>query len=108
MSKGKSKKEILGDVCIGKDSYNTIRRLSANKLTVLSMRRIGGVGKTAEIDETYITKRKYKKGQNVIKIWVVRGNCREDKSVFFYVSKKRNAKRLEDIIYRNVRKGTSL
>ncbi|KAG0438155.1 hypothetical protein DMUE_3263 [Dictyocoela muelleri] len=107
MSKGKYKKEIL-DIGIGKDAYNTIRRLLWNKLTGLSKRRIGGVGKTVEIDETYITKRKYNKGRNVRKIWVVGGICREDKSVFFHVSKKRNAKRLEDIIYRNVRKGTSI
>ena len=75
-----------------------------------STKKIGGVGKTVEIDESKFGKRKYGKGRirSRRNAWVLGGICREDGDLFLVEcpGNKRNRATLIPIILQHVEVGT--
>uniref|UniRef100_A0A914QR49 ISXO2-like transposase domain-containing protein n=1 Tax=Panagrolaimus davidi TaxID=227884 RepID=A0A914QR49_9BILA len=70
---------------------------------------IGGEGKTVEIDETVITKRKYNRGRLVNQnYWFFGGVERESGEVFLVHVERRDALTLLPIIQRYIRPGTTI
>ena len=77
--------------------------------------RIGGPGKTVEIDESKFGKRKLNKGRRVDGKWVLGGMCRETREVFLEVlekdpqtGKERSADQLSPLIEMHVAPGTTI
>ena len=69
---------------------------------------IGGEGKTVEIDETLVSKRKYHRGRMLSQIWVFGGICRETGEIFMRVVDDRTAPTLLDAIYHCIAPGTKI
>ncbi|XP_023236594.1 uncharacterized protein LOC111635761 [Centruroides sculpturatus] len=71
--------------------------------------KIGGPGKTVELDETVICKRKYEKGRKLKSTkWVVGGICREDKSCFVCQVNDRSETTLNWIVCKFVNSGSTV
>ena len=64
------------------DYKNYCRELCYNIVADSSDDKIGGPGKTVEIDESKFGKNKYNVGRYVEGQWVFGGICREDKKFF--------------------------
>jgi len=71
-------------------------------------KKIGGPGKTVEIDESKFGKRKYNRGRHVDGQWVLGGIERESKRSFFAPVEKRDAETLIPIIEAYVEPGTTI
>ena len=69
---------------------------------------IGGEGKTVEIDETLISKRKYHRGRMLTQVWVFGGICRETGEIFMRVVDDRTAPTLIDAIQQCIAPGTKI
>lgn len=70
--------------------------------------KIGGPGKTVEIDESAFGKRKYNRGRKMKTRWVVGGVDRETKKCFFVVVNNRDANTLHNVIREHVLPGTHI
>ena len=70
--------------------------------------KIGGEGKTVEIDESKFGKRKFHKGRRVDGVWVFGGIERETKLCFFQTVENRTADTLVSIIKDNILPGTTI
>ena len=88
-------KRYCRDVC-----FNVVLDESSDK--------IGGVGKTVEIDESKFGKMKYHKGRKIEGQWVFGGICREDKTMFLYTVEKRDKSHLIPIIKSRIAEGTTI
>ena len=73
-------------------------------------KKIGGIGKVVEIDESKFGKRKYSRGRLVEGQWVFGGICRETRDSFLVAlpGNKRDSATLEPIIMENIEPGTSI
>lgn len=69
---------------------------------------IGGIGKTIEIDETLMSKRKYNRGRLLNDQWIFGGICRETNEFFAYLVPDRKGETLLKIIEENILPGTTL
>lgn len=71
--------------------------------------QMGGIGKTVEIDECCLGKRKYEKGRIHKQLWIFGGIERENKKNWFIVPvQRRNAATLLPIIKLKIANGTSV
>ena len=70
--------------------------------------KIGGQGKTVEIDESKFGKRKYHRGKRVEGVWVFGGIERESRRSFFRIVEDRSAETLIPIIKEFVLPGTTI
>ena len=70
--------------------------------------KIGGPGKTVEIDESKFGKRKYHRGKRVEGVWVFGGIERESRRSFFRIVEDRSAETLIPIIKEFVLPGTTI
>lgn len=89
------------------DYYNFNREVCQVILEKKS-EKIGGVGKTVEIDESKFGKRKYHRGRRVDGVWVFGGIERESKRCFFKCVEDRTKETLLSIIKENVLPGTKI
>ncbi|CAI4227342.1 unnamed protein product [Auanema sp. JU1783] len=89
------------------DHNNFLREVCAWRL-LEEPNVIGGPGKTVEIDETLVSRRKYNVGRLKKQTWVFGGICREDKQCFLYVVPDRTQEMLESCIRASVRPGTTI
>jgi hypothetical protein len=87
------------------DFNNFIREVCAHTLLARPM-RIGGPGRSVEIDESVFAKRKYSVGRQVPEQWVFGGICRETKESFLYSVPDRRASTLLPIIEESILPGT--
>lgn len=71
-------------------------------------KKIGGVGKTVQIDEAKFGKRKYNKGRMVSGTWVLGGICSESGDMFLEVVDKRNKETLIPLILKHVEPGSTI
>lgn len=71
-------------------------------------KKIGGAGKTVEIDETLIASRRYNRGRMMREMWVLGGICRETREVFLTVVPDRTGKTLLEFIKDHVEEGTTI
>lgn len=74
----------------------------------LDNEKIGGPGRTVEIDESKFGKRKYHRGKRVDGVWVFGGIERETKKCFFEVVEDRSANTLIPIIKKYILPGTTI
>lgn len=89
------------------DYYNFNREVCTVILEKNS-EKIGGVGKTVEIDESKFGKRKFHKGRRVEGVWVFGGIERETKRCFFKCVEDRTKDTLLSIIKENICPGTTI
>lgn len=75
---------------------------------IFSAPKIGGSGKTVEIDESKFGKRKYHRGRRVEGTWIFGGVERESKRAFMVPVKKRSAAYLLPIIQHFIEPGTTI
>lgn len=90
------------------DYYNMLREACSIKLlNCLEAQKLGGPGKTVEIDEAKFSKRKYNRGKPTArqKIWCIGGVERESRRSFAVLVQKRNRRTLFPIIARFVAPG---
>lgn len=90
--------------------YRIFRRICVAYQMSINSFKIGGVGNTVEVDETYVCKRKYNTGRILIKqsVWLVGGICRETNQVFLKFVEKRNSETLTSIIVNSIEPGTTI
>jgi hypothetical protein len=69
---------------------------------------IGWQNMNVQIDETYISKRKYNVGRLCCSYWVVGGICEENNEIFLTFTNKRTQNRLREIIDCNVGAGSHI
>ena len=89
------------------DWYNFAREVCVEILEKHST-KIGGPGKTVEIDESKFGKRKYHRGRRVDGVWVFGGIERESKRSFFRTVEHRDAETLLPILKEFVLPGTTI
>ena len=89
------------------DYYNFFREVCFSDL-LKKKEKIGGVGKTVEIDESMFGKRKFNKGKRVKGTWVVGGIEREGNGCFLRIVENRDKKTLIELIKENVKEGTKI
>lgn len=89
------------------DYFNLCREICFEALQ-RSKRKIGGCGKTVEIDESMFGKRKYNRGKKVAGVWVVGGIERESKDCFLRIVERRDEKTLLSVIKEHVEEGTKI
>ena len=70
--------------------------------------KIGGEGKTVEIDESKFGRRKYNVGRLIEGQWVFGGICRETRDFFFLPVQQRNSETLLRCISENIEPGTTI
>lgn len=70
--------------------------------------KIGGIGKTVEVDESAFGKRKYNRGRVSKVRWVVGGIDRQNKKCFLKVVDRRDSQTLLSVISENVEPGTTI
>ena len=88
--------------------YNNYCREICAKVLLANPPRIGGPGKTVEIDESLFVRRKYNRGRMLQQQWVFGGICREDQQSFLYCVDARDAATLLPIIQNHVLPGTTI
>ena len=71
-------------------------------------KKIGGKGKTVEIDESKFGRRKYNVGRLVEGQWVFGGICRETREFFLVPVETRNAETLLQVIKDYIESGTTI
>ena len=69
---------------------------------------IGGPGKTVQIDETLVCRRKYHVGRCLNEVWIFGGICVEDKQFFCCVVPDRTRETLEEEIRNHILPGTKI
>ena len=89
------------------DWYNFSREVCTN-IIMESEKKIGGIGKIVEIDESKFGKRKYNKGKRVDGQWVFGGVCRETKECFLYTVEDRSKETLLALIKEKIEPGTTI
>ena len=67
---------------------HTILTLIRKVLGKINNKKIGGGNFIVEIDETAVTKRKFKRGRMVSTMWCVGGICRVHKTFFLNLRKR--------------------
>ena len=72
------------------------------------IRTIGGEGKTVEIDETLMCKRKYNRGRILCDIWIFGGICRETGEIFAVLVPNRTKEILWNEILNHIEVGTTI
>ncbi|XP_023222282.1 uncharacterized protein LOC111623810 [Centruroides sculpturatus] len=93
----------------GVDWANFIRHAMMVSLINLTSLKIGGPGKTVEIDDTVVSKQKCKKGRKVKETkWVVGGICREDKNCFLCFVNDRSETTLNWVVSKFVQTGSTI
>ncbi|XP_023231532.1 uncharacterized protein LOC111631509 [Centruroides sculpturatus] len=95
----------------GIDWANFVRHAMMVSLFNLTSLKIGGPGKTVEIDETVVSKRgKYERGRTLkgTTKWVVGGICREDKNCFLCFVNDRFEASLNMVVSEFVRSGSTI
>ncbi|XP_023239330.1 uncharacterized protein LOC111637954 [Centruroides sculpturatus] len=93
----------------GVDWANFVRYAMMVALFNLTSLKIGGPGKTMEIDETVVSKRKYERGRKLKGTkWVVGGICREDKNCFLCFVNNRSEASLNWVVRNFVRSGSTV
>ncbi|XP_023243851.1 uncharacterized protein LOC111641840 [Centruroides sculpturatus] len=93
----------------GIDWANFVRHAMMIALFNMTSLEIGGPGKTVEIDETVVSKRKYERGRKLKGTkWVVGGICREDKNCFLCFVNDRSEASLNWIVSTFVRSGSTI
>ncbi len=70
--------------------------------------KIGGQGKTVQIDEAKFGKQKYNRGRLKVGVWVLGGICTETGDIFLVPVEKRNKETLLPIIINHVHPGTTI
>ncbi|KAF7685266.1 hypothetical protein CDIK_3985, partial [Cucumispora dikerogammari] len=95
-------KDIKRRSGVGYKAINSVLIEIRKKTMNLKFEKIGRPKCIIEIDETAVTKRKFKWGRRVFTLWCVWGVCRVHKSFFFELTKKRNKKTLRTILDRHI------
>ncbi|XP_067121834.1 zinc finger protein 585A-like [Centruroides vittatus] len=91
------------------DWANYFRLVMMIAVENVSSFKIGGPGRTVEIDETVIARRKYEKGRKLKgTTWVVGGVCREDNACFVCKVNDRSEETLNWIISKFVKSGSTV
>lgn len=90
--------------------YKKFRRICEGYQLSLSERKIGGHNCVVEVDETYVSKRKYNTGRVLASqsVWLVGGICRETNEVFLKFVERRNYENLCRILLESVNPGTKI
>lgn len=102
---------LIKETGLGKNSVSKILEIFRNLLFVwLSEKseKIGGPGKTVEVDESAFGRRKYNVGRIRKTRWVVGGIDRESKKCFLKIVDKRNCHTLNTVISEFVCPGTTI
>jgi hypothetical protein len=90
------------------DFYSMLREVCAVRLlNDLVHTKIGGPGKTVEVDEAKVSKHKYSKGRRTARqnIWCVGGIERESRRSFAVLVKRRNRRTIFPLLERFIQKG---
>lgn len=95
-------KSIMKKCGVGIKLINSIIDSFSSTFKKICSRKIGGKGKTVEIDETVLSKRKYNTGRSFESLWCIGGICRETKEVFYTISRRRNADLITSTILKHV------
>ena len=106
-SKKAGVEETAHEVEVNKNTV-TFRDACRGWVEILNSNKIGGRGKTVEVDETLMSKKKNYKGKELPEIWVVGGICRETDECFAEVAEDRTAETLEELLQCNIKKGTNI
>ena len=89
--------------------YFTLFRLACDSYVVsLGGIIVGGEGKTVQIDETLMCRRKYHVGRELNQIWIFGGICVEDRQFFCVVVPDRQKDTLEEEITKHILPGTTI
>ena len=111
-SKGSGVEETAFEVEVNKNTvtnfFQAFRDACGEWVDIHNSGKIGGLGKTVEVDETVMIKRKNHQGRLLPEIWVVGGICRETEECFATVVPDRTAQTLEDVIKENIARGTTI
>ena len=108
---------ILQELDISNNTMGDWSRFMREKITEYFINypvRIGGIGKTVEIDETLVAKRKYHRGRLVEQVWVFGGVERSDvsgqvpKKSFAIIVPDRSRETLIPLIIRYIDPGTRI
>ena len=86
---------------------NMIREVCAGFLLQHPI-QVGGEGKTVEIDETVVSRRKYNRGRMLPTQWVFGGIERESRKVFMYAVPNRTQDVLESCITAHILPGSTI
>lgn len=97
----------IGSNSTGVDWYNFCREVCL-QVIIQDNKKVGGPGKTVEIDESKFGKRKYHRGKRVEGAWVFGGIERESRDSFFQVVQDRSAETLIPIIVKYIEPGTTI
>jgi len=97
----------IGSNSTGVDWYNFCREVCL-QIIIQDSKKVGGPGKTVEIDESKFGKRKYHRGKRVEGAWVFGGIERESRESFFEVVADRSAETLIPIIQKYIEPGTTI
>ena len=97
----------LGSEHTSVDWYNFAREVCVEILQQ-DNEKLGGPGKTVEIDESKFGKRKYHRGKRVDGVWVFGGIERESRRSFFQIVEDRSADTLVPIIKHYILPGTTI
>ena len=101
-------KEVRVDINTVTHYFQLFRSSCTSFIQSLPNIQIGGPGKTVEIDETLMCKRKNNRGRILKEIWIFGGICREDRRAFVHVVDDRKAETLYDVIIKNIAPGTTI
>lgn len=101
-------KNIKHELKVGKSLIKTVINIFEPIIKKMSNRKIGGVDKIVEIDESCLTKMKYNVGRPLQRIWCIGGIERGSNKVFFTTSNLRDQSTLDKIITKYVTKGTTI
>lgn len=89
--------------------YFTLFRNACDSYVISSdFQPIGGIGKTVQIDETLMCKRKYNVGRVLNQVWIFGGICVEDKQFFCIAVPNRNTTTLSEEIKNYISPGTTI
>ena len=105
---GNKSKQLKTSLETVTDYKRYCRDVCFNVILDNNSQKIGGPGKTVEIDESKFGKMKYHKGRKVEGQWVFGGICREDRSMFMYTVPKRDKETLLPIIKDRIAEGTTI
>ena len=88
--------------------YFTLFRNACDSYVCSNTSKIGGPGKTVQIDETLMCKRKYNVGRMLNEIWIFGGICVEDHQFFCLVVNNRTTEELSQAIQKYINIGTTI
>lgn len=90
------------------DWSNFCREVTEKWVADNSTGKLGGVGKTVEIDETLISRRKYNRGRIIKQTWVFGCFERESRKIFITPVVNRSAETLLGFIKNHIENGTTI